>query len=146
MFRCHFALYALMLLGSTFVLGCHGSKNSLSGNVTYEGAPINRGYITLSPVDGHGTSCGGAIDAGKYVIDNVTPGKKIVQIIGVKQIQFARSHQEMADAAKSGAPKAPESADEVPSDAQGNNQTIEITVGAQEQNFDLKRPARRAGR
>jgi hypothetical protein len=134
---CHrLALLALMLAAPTLV-GCKDSKSLIHGNVTYEGAPINRGQITFSPADGHGTAGSAPIEGGKYSVENVLPGKKIVQIIGVKQIQFAKTSEE---ASKRRA--APETADEVPPNAVGNNQVIETTTGAQELNFDLKRPAR----
>ena len=71
------------------------------------------------------------------------PGKKIVEIIGVKQIHFAKTHEEMAAAAKRGPGAVPASADEVPANAQGNNQEIETTLGVQERNFDLKKPGLR---
>ncbi len=126
------------LLAAPVLIGCQGSTtSSISGNVTYEGAPINRGYITFTPSDGRGAVCGGPIEAGKYQVANVPPGKKIVQIIGVKQIHFARTSEE---ASKRPASAAPETADEVPANAEGNNQAIETTAGSQEQNFDLKRP------
>jgi len=108
--------------------------------VTYEGAPINRGSITFWPADGRGAESSGPIDAGRYSIGNVPPGKKIVEIIGVKQVHFAKTHAEMAARAKAAPNAEPESADEVPADAQGNKQSIETTEGAQELDFDLKKP------
>jgi len=134
-------LFAAILAVSVLV-GCkQSSKTSINGNVTYEGAPIARGQITFAPADGHGKVCGQAIAAGKYGIENVPPGSKIVQIIGVKQVHFAKTHKEMADAANRDTDDEPERADEVPANAQGNNQTIEITAGVQELNFDLKKPS-----
>ena len=61
-------------------------------------------------------------------MENIPPGKKTVQIIGVKAIHSAKTPRRWpkrlnADAA------APETADEVPANAQGNNQTIETTLG-----------------
>jgi hypothetical protein len=137
----HERTVALVLLAA-LLLGCGRSPSSvISGNVTYEGVPVSRGQISFAPVGGQGRVCSGPIDAGKYRVENVPAGRMIVQIIGVKQIHFARTHAEMAEAAKREHPPAAETADEVPANAQGNNQSIETAQGVQELNFDLKRPA-----
>jgi hypothetical protein len=133
-----------LLLAAPFFSGCKSPTSVIEGNVTYDGAPIHHGQITFSPVGGgQGRVCSAPIEAGKYRVENVPPGKKIVEIIGVKQVHFARTHDEMAkaaEAAKHGA-AIQETADEVPEDAVGNNQTLETTLGPQELNFDLKPPA-----
>ena len=136
----HPFVLVVLLLVVPVLIGCQQSKPSIHGTVTYEGVPISRGQITFAPADGRGVARSAPIEAGKYTIENVPPGKKIVQIIGVKQIQFAKTHAEMAAAAKRGAPAAPETADEVPTYAEGNNQAIETIQGSQERNFNLKRP------
>ena len=83
----------------------------------------------------------GQIAAGKYSIENVPPGRKIVLITSVKQYHFPKSHAEMAEMAKRGPPPTQETADEVPANAQGNNASIETTQGVQQFNFDLKPPS-----
>ncbi|MGA2253696.1 MAG: hypothetical protein ABSG53_03465 [Thermoguttaceae bacterium] len=131
---------AAFVLAAPVLPGCGGSKSSISGKVTYEGAPIGRGQITFAPAGGRGKVCSVPIEAGAYSIENVPPGGKIVQIIGVKQIHFAKTHAEMAEAANADPDAVPESADEVPANAQGNNQAVETTLGVQALNFDLKKP------
>jgi hypothetical protein len=131
---------AFVILVVPALSGCRQSVSTIHGKVTYEGAPIQKGEITFSPADRRGVARSGKIEAGNYVVENVPPGKKTVEIIGVKQIHFAKTHGEMAEAAKKGPPKAPETADEVPADAIGNGQTVDTTEGIQERNFDLKRP------
>jgi len=138
---CRQVLIVLFAISAPVLLGCQpSSKSSINGQITYEGKPINHGTIAFWPADGRGAECSGPIEAGKYNVGNVSPGKKIVDSIGVKQIHFAKTHAEMAEKAKVASGEEPESADEVSPDAQGNNQTIEITLGAQELNFDLKTP------
>jgi hypothetical protein len=121
--------------------GCGQSNSSIHGKVTYEGAPIQRGQITFAPPGRQGVALSRPIEAGRYTIDNVPPGKKIVMITSVKQFHFPKSHAEMAEMAKRGPPPAQETVDEVPANAVGNNKEVETTAGAQELNFDLKRPA-----
>src|SRR5690348_13499226 len=94
---------ALILLS-----GCGGSTASVSGTVTYEGAPAGKGYITFQPADGKGQSAGAEIRDGKYSATGLTPGKKVVNIEAVKTVQFAKSTEEMAKAAASGAAAQPE--------------------------------------
>jgi hypothetical protein len=120
--------------------GCKPSISSIRGKVTYDGAAVARGQITFMPEGGHGVARSGKIEAGNYVVNDVPPGRKTVQIVGVKQIKFAKTQAEAAEAAKRGPPAAAESADDVPQNAEGNGQTVETAAGAQELNFDLKRP------
>ena len=102
--------------------------------------PIGRGQITFAPTGRRGTVRSAAIESGRYVVDNVPPGPKTVLIVGLKQVKFAKTRAEMAEMAKQGSHAVPASADEVPADAVGNNQTVETKQGEQEMNFDLKRP------
>ncbi|MGO9113890.1 MAG: hypothetical protein ACLP9L_32065 [Thermoguttaceae bacterium] len=133
-----FALWSL-LLTAPCLIGCgKGSVSSIHGNVTYEGAPVKRGRITFTPCDGRGKTCGGAIEEGKYTVTDMPPGRKMVRINSIKEIRF---HKTSGEAAKDTAGSPPEAASGLPVDAQGNDQIVETTVGAQELNFDLKRPA-----
>jgi hypothetical protein len=132
--------YRLTLLATALaavLAGCQHSASSVHGEVTYEGSPVGRGQVTLMPASRHGAAWSGPIVAGKYTIDNVPAGPKIAQIIGVKQIQFAKTQ---AEAAKRDRTAVPETADEVPADAEGNNQAVETTGSDQELNFNLKKP------
>ncbi len=135
------ALLALLLVAPALT-GCNrDSGSSIQGIVTYEGAPVKHGGITFTPVDGRGRACGAPIDEGKYKVSGVPPGKKMVGIVSVKEIHF---HRTTGEAAKDTS-DAPETASDMPEDAQGNNQTVEVIAGAQELNFDLKRPETGAG-
>jgi hypothetical protein len=135
-----FRIATLALFLVLAFLGCKQSTSSTHGNVTYEGTPVHRGQITFTPADGHGQARSGKVESGNYTVEDVPPGKKIVQIIGVKETHVPKTHAEMAEAAKRGPPKTVESADEVPANAVGNGQTIETKQGSQEFNFELKRP------
>ena len=133
-----------VLLAVAALSGCNkGSGSSIQGSVTYEGAPLKRGQITFTPADGRGKTCGASIAEGKYKVSDVPPGKKMVGISSVKEIHF---HRTTGDAAKDTNGPPPETASDLPEDAQGNNQVVEITAGAQELNFDLKRPDEDAAR
>jgi hypothetical protein len=135
---------ACLLLILSPAAGCKQSAG-IHGRVTYRGQPVSRGTITFSPDDGVGPTCGGLITDGRYQVADVTPGKKRVQIVGVKAVKFAHSHEEMARAAKEAASKGDatgiiDRADVIPADADGNNVVIELAAGGQTRDFELRQP------
>jgi len=77
---------SLILAVFGMCLGCSGSGNTIEGNVTYDGQPVERGSITFEPASGTGPSAGGAIQNGRYeiVAEGVTPGEMIVRISAVR--------------------------------------------------------------
>ncbi len=129
--------------------GCSSSA-AVSGSVTYEGQPVARGAITFLPEDGRGPSCGGPIVDGRYRVEGATPGKKIVQIVGVKAVRFAQSSEEMERAAKEAAAKGDtsgiiERTDVIDAGAEGNNGVVDLAAGEQTLDFPLQRSAKSPG-
>ena len=62
------------------IIGCGGGPATVSGTVTYKGAPVTGGSITLH-FDGDKPPAGGSIDGnGKYAIQSTTLGKASVSI------------------------------------------------------------------
>jgi len=117
----------------------------LSGTVTYDGQPVENGTITQLPEDGKGPSAGGPISGGEYRVEGVTPGRKIVRILGVKAVAHARTSEELRlqaeEAARQGKVGAdPEPAVTIPPDARGNNATVELKPGSQTLDFQLEPP------
>jgi hypothetical protein len=117
--------------------GC-GSSASVSGSVAYDGAPVQDGAITFLPADGQGPSSGALISGGRYRVDEIAPGEKIVNITGVKAISMPRTSAESQQAAESG--KEPERATTIPAEAVGNNAAVSVKPGTQQLDFDLKKP------
>jgi len=137
------ALTAVLFAAALLPLAGCGSATSASGHVTYQTKPVGNGAITFLPADGHGPIAGAPIVDGQYQIDNLVPGKKLVQIVGVKKVNFAASNEELERQAKENAKRGDatgivERADEIPADAEGNNRQIEVKSGAQTLDFDLK--------
>jgi hypothetical protein len=127
--------------------GCGPSAATVSGEVTYDGKPVEKGFITFIPADGKGKDGGGEIIAGRYRATDLPPGPKVVKVIGVKKVSFASTSEEM----KRRSAEAREAnnydglvdpADTIPDNAEGNNFQVEIKVGANVHNFHLKKPAR----
>jgi hypothetical protein len=79
-FVCTVSLFALA--------GCGGAP-SVSGTVTFEGAPVDGGTITFTPEQGGTVTARGAqITEGKYVIkseNGLAPGKYKVEIVWNKK-------------------------------------------------------------
>jgi hypothetical protein len=63
--------------------GCGENLATVEGNVTFNGQPVNRGVISLEPVDGKGPTAGGNVEDGEFLIEDVVPGEKIVRINAV---------------------------------------------------------------
>jgi hypothetical protein len=69
----------------TCVAGCGrgGGSAAISGTVSYEGKPLEKGIINFVPADGKGPTAAATIADGKYSV-KVAPGKKLVRIEGYK--------------------------------------------------------------
>jgi hypothetical protein len=125
--------------------GCGGTTR-VTGEVTYDGQPVGDGRISFLPADGKGPPVGASIVGGRYAIENLTPGPKVVKIEAVKKVPFARSSAEMAKMAAANKAKGDGSglidpADAIPANAVGNNEKVEVTPGEQTRDFHLQKPA-----
>jgi hypothetical protein len=113
--------------------GC-SAETSLSGTVTYNGAPLASGCITFFPAGDTGPTQGAEILQGKYRVAGFVPGKKRVLIAEKLHVQLVQ-----ADHGKSHV-RVVRGADAIPADAAGNNQILEVAAG--EHDFHLKGPGR----
>jgi hypothetical protein len=132
---------SLLLILAAGSSGCPRSAGVLSGTVTYEGVPVEKGRIEFQHAEGKSAAAGADIVNGRYSISGLAPGPWIAQITAAKKISFPRSTQELADQAAKGLPPPEAPAEPIPADADGNNATIEVSAGAQTRDFALKKPA-----
>jgi hypothetical protein len=68
--------------------GCGSDRIPLNGEITFDGTPVQKGSITLEPVDRQGATTGGEIVEGKYqLVGNAAPlpGMKIVRISAIRK-------------------------------------------------------------
>src|SRR5262245_59371764 len=115
----------LLLLGLS---GCGGSAG-VSGKVTYDGNPVEDGYITFAPKDDMGQKVGAKIENGRYVVKDILPGPKVVSISANKAGQKPLSTEDLARQAeerKKGTAAPVESPELIPADAEGNNKEVEV--------------------
>lgn len=129
----------LILVG---IIGCGDGPDScvLSGSVIYNGQPVETGAITFFPEDGKGPTAGANIVAGKYRVENLTPGRKKALVAGTLQKSNVptgeRTVEQMMALSKQESPKNP-AALRIPPDAEGNQEIVEITSGEQTHDFNL---------
>lgn len=88
------AFVVLLLLAVVAVLGCSRSGNvSVSGEVTLDGEPIERGTVRMVAVDGKTPSAEAVIQNGRYRAE-VAPGEKRVEIQGFRVVGEARRNND----------------------------------------------------
>jgi hypothetical protein len=134
--RCGRALPVLLL---SLVSGCGGNFARVSGEVTYEGKPVEKGTISFLPVDGKGPSAGAAIVNGRYTATKVPPGTKMVAIESFQGVSYPIHSEDGAKASKSGGKSGGSPARLIPAKAEGNNSKVDLKVGDQQLDFHLKK-------
>lgn len=78
-------LMCSVLLIFAALLGCNGDgKLSVDGTASWNGQPIEKGYIELQPV-GEGHFASAEIVNGKFTL-HTTPGKRLVKVTAEKKI------------------------------------------------------------
>lgn len=70
--------------GGMALPGCGRGGMPVSGAVSFDDAPVDRGTISFVPADGIGPTFGGLIEAGRYAVVAPTPGTKIVRVSAVR--------------------------------------------------------------
>jgi hypothetical protein len=75
---------AAALVAALVTLGCGdgGAVGKVSGTVTYDGRPLERGQIKFVPASG--PTAGAVIEDGKYTVTKVSVGTAKVTISGIK--------------------------------------------------------------
>ncbi len=127
------ALLLFYATGFFPLVGCgeEQGRSSISGTVTYEGQPLETGFVNFLPQNGDGPTAAGEVTKGQFSVTGIFPGKKRVQIQAADQ---SRTYSSPAPT-----PNTKDSAI-FPPNAIGNNQTIEIIPGSQTLDFKLKKP------
>lgn len=136
----HRLAIAVLLAAMFAVIGCGGGDSAqlVSGSVTYNGQPVENGYITFSPTSA-GQSFAAPIVGGKYKSDKAAAGQFQVLITATMDAPIAASREE---AAKQSAERRKGPPQQIPEDAAGNGQTVEIKSGDQVLDFAITGPPR----
>jgi hypothetical protein len=130
---------ALLAVGISCVVGCQ-QNNSLSGTVTYNGEPVQRGSVIFSSADGSSPGFGAKIVEGKYETEKVQLGQHVAIVRGLEEAPPMTREQQLESRKSGNRYGLP--VDFIPEDAQGNAQTLDIQGGAQTIDFAITGPPR----
>jgi hypothetical protein len=91
-----------LALAVLVLAGCGENGIKITGNATLDREPVESGSIAFIPDDGKGPTVGGGVEAGKFTVTGLTPGKKRVQLTmsaagEAKQSNQRQRMQEMKD-------------------------------------------------
>ena len=132
------ALFLATLLLSLTLTGCD-QKSAISGNITYNGTPVEIGYMTLNPVKkGHAFSA--PIARGQYKIADIQPGHYTAVAIGTRKINHYSTSAEAYASASKESGHVSEAADYIAQDADGNSKEVEVVRGEQTLDMAIKGP------
>lgn len=119
--------------------GCSGSSQvDVYGTVMANGKHIEEGFVSFQPLDARNPTYGAPIQNSRYSA-KVNPGKYEVIVSGGKAAAYPKSQAEL----KLIPDKELYLSDQVPSNAKGNGQKVEIPAGGQELNITLEYPTPR---
>jgi hypothetical protein len=69
-----------MLLFGAGVVGCGGKETvGVTGTVTFDGVPVEKGEVSFIPADGQGAPAGAVIENGAFAFE-AKPGSKRVEV------------------------------------------------------------------
>ncbi len=149
--RLRHALFAALFaaVGPGLGAGCSGGDptGTVSGEVTYNGVPVESGTIQFTPKDGKGAAAGGPVTAGKFDVKNVPVGVMLVSVTAsaggsggpVSSEDSAREAAERLAAKK----KFVDKPAAIPPGAGGNNEPFEVKAGSNTLKVQLTPPRTR---
>ncbi len=114
------------------------STGTVSGDVTFNGKPLEKGLITFSPTGNKGGTAGGDIVAGKFEVKNLVPAPYQVAVeavpaeIKIVQPGSPESKRTLTDA------EIRAMIDPLPADTTGKQQSMEVKGGKQTLDFKLE--------
>lgn len=107
------------------LVGCGaGGGNGVTGKVSYNGAPVEKGSVAFFPV-GTGASFGATIANGEFKVEKATPGKYKALVRGTRTNVKPPTREEAA-----AGPVTP-NLDYIAEDATGNAKEFDISGGGQ---------------
>jgi hypothetical protein len=137
-----FSSITVSIIGAAMLIvaGCQ-KVDSISGSVTYNGEPVQKGAITFASADGSGPGFGAMVEDGKYTTDRARRGAHVAQVRGVTD-RPVLSKEEFLNRADRHHVRYDLPTDYIPEDAEGNNQTVDIQGGSQAFDIAIKGPPR----
>ena len=115
--------------------GCGGTTGAVSGTVTYDGTPVEKGSITFLALDGKGPTTGGNIVDGHFAVKDVPVGPSKVVITGTQVIGEVPRYNTPNSPTKK---KVKQFLPEKYSDLEKSELRYDVPSGSVEKNFELK--------
>ena len=129
--------FALIVLLATCVGCLSDSVGTVTGSVTYNGKPLEKGLITFSPKGDKGGTAGGDIVAGKYRVEKIVPAAYQASVAAVPEIKIIGPNDPEAKRTLSDA-EIRAMIDPLPPDTTGKEQSVEVKGGLQSLDFRLQ--------
>jgi hypothetical protein len=131
-------LFAAALLSALLATGCFSSSTgTVTGNVTVNGKPLEKGQITFSPGGNEGGTAGGEIANGKYEVPDLAPAQYHVSVQATPDVKIVmpgdpETKRTLTDE------ELRARIDPLPKDTTGKEQTIDVKRGKQTLDFKLE--------
>ena len=123
--------------------GCFSSSTgTVSGEVTVNGTPLEKGEVTFSPKGSKGGTAGGEVAAGKYRVEGIVPAEYLVSVMAVPELKIVGPNDPEAKRKLSDA-EIQAMIDPLPTDTTGKEQSIEVKGGIQKLDFKLESKSKR---
>ena len=126
-------LFALAALGGCFA----PSTGTVTGLVTFNGKPLEKGEITFSPAGSAGGTAGGAVNAGAYRVEKLVPADYQVSVMAVGELKIVGPNDPEAKRTLTDA-EIRALIDPLPPDTTGKEQKLSVKGGLQMLNFTLE--------
>jgi hypothetical protein len=131
---------ALIFSAVFAIAGCQ-PNNSLSGKVTYNGKPVEKGSILFMSADRNGPGFSAQVLDGVYATDKIQLGKHIAIARGLEKFRMMSKDESIRQREQKNNPHGLP-VDYIPEDATGNSQTVDVVGGEQTLDFALEGPPR----
>jgi hypothetical protein len=129
-------LCALIATGGA-AIGCSKGPavGTVTGDVTFEGQPVQDGYVSFTPVDGNSQTGGASIVDGKFKAEQVPATKMKVELHGNRKTGKKIKAYDTPES-----PVADEVVELLPPKYNVNSDlTLDVKQGAQHVNYELKK-------
>jgi hypothetical protein len=132
---------AVALMSALAATGCGSGgpvMGRVSGTVTYQGKPIEKGTVTFISTDSERPNATGDINGGSYTIQTTEPGDGAV--VGDYKVVISDIDPNLANTALPGAPvkKAKSALPKKYLNADTSELTVKVESGSQTKDFDLQ--------
>jgi hypothetical protein len=118
--------------------GCFSSATgTVSGRVTFNGKPLEKGLITFSPTGAKGGTAGGEIVAGRFEVKELVPAPYQVSVAAVPELKIVMPGDPEAKRTLTDA-EIRAQIDPLPPDTTGKEQAIDVKGGKQVLDFKLE--------